>query len=98
MAFVGLTPVGLRYNFTSAGKIVPYGQGMLGMAYIDVPNHIQGTRFSFTQNAAVGAEYFFRPDMALDVQARYTHISNAGIEEPNPGMNEGFLLVGINFY
>ena len=97
-AFVGLSPIGLRYNFTAAGKLVPYLEGLLGGAYIDVPNHIQGSKFNFTQMAGVGTQYFMTPDIALNMQARFMHLSNAGLKEPNHGINEGFLLVGISFY
>lgn len=97
-ALVGISPIGLRYNFTAAGKLVPYVEVVLGGAYIDVPRHVQGTRFNFTENGAVGAQYFIRPDIALNAQFRFMHLSNAGIREPNPGIDEGFLLVGISFY
>lgn len=97
-AFVGISPIGLRYNFTTAGKLVPYVEGLLGGAYTDVPRYVQGSRFNFTEMAGVGAQYFMTPGTALNLQARYMHLSNAGIREPNIGINEGFLLVGISFY
>ncbi len=97
-AFVGVCPIGLRYNFTAAGKLVPYVEVVLGGAYIDVPRYVQGSRFNFTENTGVGAQYFIRPDIALNAQLRFMHLSNAGIREPNVGINEGYLLVGISFY
>ena len=97
-AFVGLTPVGLRYNFTGAGKHVPYVEGALGVSYLDVPRYVQGTTFNFTEMAGVGVRYFLRPGMAVNVEARYMHISNSGIREPNEGINEGYLMLGMSFY
>ena len=97
-AFVGFSPVGLRYNFTAGEKIVPYVECLLGGAYIDVPRHVQGSKFNFTQMAGVGTQYFITSDIALNMQARFMHLSNAGLKEPNHGINEGFLLVGVSFY
>lgn len=95
----GLSPVGLRYNFTaSGGRVVPYVEGLLGMVYLNVPKTVQGTRFNFTESAGVGVRYFVSDRVSVDVQARYRHLSNAGIREPNPGFNTGFLLVGISYY
>jgi len=95
----GLSPVGLRYNFTaSGGRLVPYVEGTLGMVYLNVPKTLQGTRFNFTESAGVGVRYFVSDRVSVDIQARYRHLSNAGIREPNPGFNTGFLLVGISYY
>jgi len=96
--FVGLSPIGLRYNFTAAGKLVPYVEVVLGVSYFNVPRYVQGTTFNFIENAGIGAQYFIRPDIALNAQFRFMHLSNAGIREPNEGINEGYLLVGVSFY
>jgi hypothetical protein len=95
---VGLSPVGLRYNFTGAGRLVPYAEVVLGVSYFNVPRYVQGTTFNFIENAGVGAQYFMTSGTALNAQFRYMHLSNSGIREPNPGINEGFLLVGVSFY
>lgn len=98
-AAVGLSPIGLRYNFTSpGGKLVPYVEGLVGGVYLDVPKYVQGTRFNFTETVGAGARYFVSEKSAIEVQARYHHISNAGMRKPNHGINAVMLLVGVSFY
>ncbi|MGO9021640.1 MAG: acyloxyacyl hydrolase [Syntrophobacteraceae bacterium] len=41
--------------------------------------------FQFNLQASMGIEYFFRPTLAATVQARYLHISNAGIKSLRTG-------------
>jgi hypothetical protein len=95
----GGCPVGLRYNFTRGnGRLVPYAETTLGIIYLDVHKDVQGTRFNFIETASLGAQYFISERVSLDAQARYMHISNAGLHEPNRGQNLMFGLVGVNYH
>jgi len=95
----GLSPIGVRYNFTGlSGRTVPYVEGQLGAVYLDVPNSVQGSTFNFITGAAAGIKYFITQKTALNLQCRYRHLSNAGIDTPNPGINSVQLLVGISHY
>jgi opacity protein-like surface antigen len=95
----GGCPVGLRYNFTRGnGRFVPYAETTLGIVYLNVHKDIQGTRFNFIETASLGTQYFLSDKVSLDVQARYLHISNAGLHEPNRGQNLMFGIVGVNYY
>jgi len=95
---LGISPVGLRYNFTSPGRLAPFIEGQLGVAYADIPKHIQGTRFSFTESAGLGLRYFVSGRTAFELSGRFRHLSNAGIKEPNPGINEVYVLFGVSYY
>jgi Lipid A 3-O-deacylase (PagL) len=95
---IGLSPVGIRYNLTSAGRLVPFVEGHLGVAYADIPKHIQGTRFSFTESAGIGFRYFVGDKTAVELSGRFRHLSNAGMKEPNPGINDVYVLFGVSFY
>jgi hypothetical protein len=96
---VGINPVGLRYNLTAAGgRVVPFVEGVLGVAYLNVPKKVQGTRFSFTEGIGAGVRVFVSDGFALEVSGRYRHLSNAGIRKPNPGINTAFILVGFSYY
>lgn len=98
-AEIGLSPVGLKYNFTGAGtRLVPYSELLLGAEYFNVPRTVQGTRFNFRVSYGLGCQYFITQGTALNLEARFEHVSNAGIREPNLGVNSGFLLAGMNFY
>lgn len=96
---VGLSPLGLRYSFTGlGGRSAPYVGGALGFVYANLPDYVQGTKFNFTESVGVGFRYFMDYRTTLNVEFRYRHLSNAGIEQPNDGLNTGFLLVGMSWY
>jgi len=95
----GGCPVGLRYNFTRGNsKFVPYVETTLGAGYVNVHKAVQGTRFNFIDSASLGTQFFLSERFSLDVQARYIHISNAGLKEPNRGQNLIFGIAGANYY
>ncbi len=95
----GLSPLGFRYNFTGLrDRLVPYASASLGMVYLDVPRRVQGTRYNFVANAAVGAQYFISGKWAIGAECRFLHLSNAGIREPNRGQNYLMGLVEIGRY
>lgn len=95
----GLSPVGLRYNFTALdGPAVPYFEVLLGGVYINTPRGVHAEGFNFIESAAVGVRYFLTERTAVDIGARFRHLSNAGIREPNGGLNNVFLLVGLSYY
>ena len=52
-------------------------------------------KFQFNQQAGVGARYFFDPQTALVFDYAYWHVSNAGIKEPNDGVNAHVFSLGI---
>ena len=54
--------------------------------------------FEFNLQATVGAHWFFHDDLALTLEARYLHMSCAGISDPNRGLNAVAGLVGISFF
>lgn len=56
-----------------------------------VEGHDLGGDFHFTSSAAVGTHLGAR--QAWSVSLRFQHLSNAGINRPNPGLN----LIGLDF-
>jgi lipid A 3-O-deacylase len=91
---VGLNPLNLKWNFYSKGRVVPYAELSGGVLFT---NHDVPTRTSsvnFTPSAAFGA-HFFRDQWAWTVEARYLHISNAGLERLNPGINAFEIRLGV---
>ncbi|MHB8174446.1 MAG: acyloxyacyl hydrolase [Nitrospirota bacterium] len=95
----GLNPLGFRYDFTGlGGRLVPYASASLGMIYLDVPRQVQGTRYNFIVNAAIGTQYFIARRWTIGAECRFLHLSNGGIKEPNRGQNYLFGLVEIGRY
>jgi len=91
---VGVNPLNLKWNFVTRGRVAPYlelGGGTLFTTQ-EVP---PGTsKVNFTPSAAFGA-HFLREKYAWSLEARYLHISNAGLTHPNPGINTFEVRVGL---
>lgn len=91
---VGFNPLNLKWNFATRGRVVPYLELSGGTLFTtkDVPT---GTdRVNFTSSAAVGT-HFLGESRNWSVELRYMHISNAGLADPNPGINTVQVRVGI---
>lgn len=78
-------------------KLQPYFKGGVGLIYITQHTREQGTQFNFNEYAGLGAHYFFKKNLALTVEYRYRHISNAGIDDPNHGINTNFGICGVSY-
>ena len=86
---VALTPVILRWNFTSRdSRLVPWAQGAGGLLYTTHKYPLPGTSvWNFEPQFGVGVHYFVRPRHSIDLGANAVHISNASLGDHNPGVN-----------
>ena len=90
----GINPLNLKWEFATRGHVVPYLELSGGTLFTnrDVPT---GTdNINFTSCAALGA-HFLRQTSNWSVEVRYMHISNAGLSDPNPGINTVQVRLGI---
>jgi hypothetical protein len=94
---VGLGPH-LRYNFAPGHRWIPFLDLGAGGTLTDIQSGDLSTTFEFNLNAAVGAHYFLRDDLGLSFECRFTHLSNAGLDYPNLGVNTVTFLFGLSFY
>jgi lipid A 3-O-deacylase len=90
----GLTPL-LRYNFATRSPWVPFVNGGVGVAYSNIGGPDLSNGFQFNVQVGAGARYFYRPDTALTFQYRWFHLSNAGLNKPNTGLNSQVLFAGL---
>jgi len=93
----------LRFNWVQPNsRLVPYLQGGAGFAYNDAyedrVQHAIGQAVEFTLKAAAGCHYFVNDHVSLEVEAGYTHISNADLAPRNLGINSVGGSIGITFY
>jgi lipid A 3-O-deacylase len=92
----GVNPVNLKWNFASRGRVVPYLELSGGTLFTthEVP---PGTsQVNFTSSGAFGVHFLgMGGGRALSLEARYLHISNAGLTSPNPGVNTVEVRLGI---
>jgi len=90
----GFDPLGLKWDFAARGRIEPYMELNGGTLFTnrDVP---AGTNsVNFTSAAAFGV-HLLGDKYAWSVEARYMHISNAGLATPNPGVNTVQVRIGV---
>jgi len=66
-------------------KFQPYIKGGTGIDYMTLHTWEQSTQFNFISSVGVGFHYFITDNVALTVEGRYRHLSNAGIDQPNHG-------------
>jgi hypothetical protein len=95
--FVGFTPH-LRYNFATGTRWIPFGDLGAGVTATGIgPPDLSGT-FDFNLQAGGGVHWFFKDNVALTLEAHYTHWSCAGIHQPNLGLNGVTGTLGVTFF
>jgi hypothetical protein len=90
----GFDPLVLKWNFTATRHETPYlelGGGTLFTTH-EVPPGTSAT--NFRTHASLGLHL----ENGVNVEARYEHISNAGLAVPNPGINTVQLVIGISHF
>lgn len=105
--FVNLDPSGgraggaalyLRYHLLATERFVPFvgaGSGMLGL---DFDGRHQDDGFNFILQAGAGGYVFLTDRTAFSLDARWHHISNAGLRDPNHGIDSALLLTGVTWF
>jgi len=90
----GFTPLNLKWNFATRGRAVPYLELSGGTLFTnhDVPTATSNV--NFTSSAALGT-HFLSDSKNWSLELRYMHISNAGLERSNPGINTLQVRLGI---
>lgn len=94
---VGLAPL-LRYNFATDTPLVPYVGGGAGVSLTDIRHPDLSTDFEFNLQLGAGVHWFFNPKISATLEGRLLHLSNAGIAEPNNGVNTVLVLAGVNWF
>lgn len=95
--FVGLTPH-LRYNFATGTRWIPFVDFGSGVSVTSVREPDLGGPFQFNSQASAGLNYFLKDNFALSLEGRFMHVSSAGIYQPNSGMNNVLVLMGVNWF
>jgi hypothetical protein len=94
---VGLTPH-LRYNFDTGTRWIPFIDGGVGPTATGIRRPDLSGTFEFNDQGNIGLQWFMRDDIALTVEAGYLHLSNAGISQPNNGVNCVKGMVGVSWF
>ncbi len=94
---VGLTPVA-RYHFLPGSRLDPFIDGGAGVTATDIGRPDLSTTFEFNLQAGVGFHWVLRKNLALTFDGRYIHLSNAGIDQPNHGVNSFLFSSGLTWF
>lgn len=91
---VGLNPLNLKWNFVARGRLSPYLELSGGTLFTTAKVPAKTASVNFTSGAALGT-HILGPRYAWAIEARYLHISNAGLGDLNPGINTFEVRLGI---
>ena len=88
----------LRNNFATGTRWIPFVDGGAGVTATSIgPPDLSGT-FEFNLQAGTGIQWLIRDNVALTLEARYIHLSCAGISNPNLGLNGVIGMFGVTFF
>lgn len=85
------------WKFTSLSRLVPYVFAGGGILFVDLGLPSMGSKLDYSYQAGTGLQYFIQKDLALNLEYRYHHISNAGTAAPNEPLNSSKFLLGISW-
>jgi lipid A 3-O-deacylase len=94
---VGLAPH-LRYDFMTGTRWIPYLDAGAGVSATGIGPPDLSHGFEFNLQAAAGVRWFIKDNLAINVEARYLHMSCAGLNSPNLGLNNVGGTVGISCF
>ena len=95
--FAGLGAVA-RYHFVPLGRLVPYVELAAAPGATDLSVREQRTDVVFLLFGGAGASYFITERAALYAGYRFQHISNAGTDKPNQGINSHTGVAGLSIF
>jgi hypothetical protein len=95
---VDITPLLLKWNFSSHSRIIPYFEIGAGLLYTSDNVPERTSVINFTPQTGFGVHVFTHEKQAISFTFKYMHISNGGLESPNPGINSLQFLIGYNWF
>ena len=93
----GIAP-GLRYNFLTGTRFIPFFHAGVGFIALDADLPRQSDGLNFILQSGLGLHYFMSQSSALTGEWRFHHISNASIHDRNAGINSSLFTLGLTFF
>jgi lipid A 3-O-deacylase len=94
-AMVSVGMMALYYlEFIASDRLVPYLEGGIGAVYTDFQVEGQGSRFNFNPQIGIGMEFKVDSGKPFFTALRLSHISNAGLQDENRGVNSAVWILG----
>jgi hypothetical protein len=92
-----VNPFALIWDFDTHGRIVPYLDLGGGVLFTNTQVPAGTSKINFTTAGGVGL-HFLTSKLTWSADVRFMHISNAGLETPNPGINTVQLRIGLGWF
>jgi lipid A 3-O-deacylase len=92
-----LNPVAFKWDFDTGKNWVPYMELGGGLLFSEYALPTGSSKFNFTPTGAIGV-HRVGDRFTWTGELRFLHISNAGIVEPNPGINTLEVRVGFGWF
>lgn len=93
----GVNPFAFKWAFDTRGSVVPYFEIGGGTLFTNTQVPAGTSRINFTTSGAIGL-HFLRSKHNFSTEVRFMHISNAGLANPNPGINTVQLRLGFGWF
>ena len=90
--------LGVAYEFYIPNVAILFFGGSIGPHYINLNTDLQANGFIFSDNVFAGVHQILSPDFMMTYQVKYRHISNAGLQNPNGGIDNFFAGIGISYF
>jgi hypothetical protein len=90
--------VGLKYAYPMGDLYSAYILGSVGPHVMSLKTQDQANGFIFNDTIGVGMEFKISSGSAINIECRLRHLSNAGIKEPNYGIENLIGLVGFTLF
>lgn len=90
--------VSYRHCFSERGRSMIFWHTGIGLMHMR--DHISGqsTKTNFNEEFGLAYYYFIEPNVALTVDYRLYHASNAHLDYPNHGLNITALTIGYSWF
>jgi lipid A 3-O-deacylase len=94
---VGLAPH-LRYNIATGTRWIPYADAGAGVTATGIGHPDLSGTFEFNLQANTGVHWFVRDNVAITFEGGFLHLSCAGINSPNQGLNGVKAMFGVTWF
>lgn len=91
---VGFDPLTLKWNFAARGRFSPFMELNGGVLFTNHNVPTSANNVNFASSLAIGT-HILQQKYNWSIEARYMHISDAGLTVPNPGINTVQVRLGI---
>jgi opacity protein-like surface antigen len=87
-----------RRHFATGPRWLPFVQAGLGLAWTDIRDGDLSTDLEISVQLGGGARLRLGRRVALGLEYRWLHLSNAGVQTPNLGVDAHVLAAGLTWF